>query len=93
MTTEGSTTALRLRLADAPAAMGGVISAIAAAGGTLRTLATPRVADDVAEIEIEVADGVTVAAPSPVAASRRGPSLPLAAEGAAVAGGVAVGTT
>ena len=61
MTTEGSTTALRLRLADAPAAMGGVISAIAAAGGTLRTLATPRVADDVAEIEIEVA-GVDEAA-------------------------------
>jgi energy-converting hydrogenase B subunit Q len=55
MTAERPTTALRLRLADAPEAMAHVIAAIAGAGGTLRTLATPRVAEGVAEVEIEVA--------------------------------------
>jgi energy-converting hydrogenase B subunit Q len=49
------TTAIRLRLGDEPAALARVVVAIAEAGGTLRTMATPRVHDGVAEIEIEVA--------------------------------------
>lgn len=52
-----STTAIRLRLTDTPDAMAQVVSAIAAAGGTLRTVSTPRLADDaIAEVELEVAD-------------------------------------
>ena len=49
------TTAIRLRFTDAPNALSQVVAAIAAAGGTLRTLATPRVAGGVAEAELEVA--------------------------------------
>ena len=55
MTSE-QTTAVRLRLGDEPGALARVVVAVADAGGTLRTLATPRVHDDgVAEVEIEVA--------------------------------------
>ena len=53
---EPSSTAVRLRLTDAPDALAQVIAAIAASGGTLRTLSTPRIVDGVAEAEIEVAD-------------------------------------
>jgi len=52
---EPTTTAIRLRFADAPAALADIVAAIADAGGTLRTLSTPRVADDIAEAELEVA--------------------------------------
>ena len=37
------------------AALADIVAAIADAGGTLRTLSTPRVADDIAEAELEVA--------------------------------------
>ena len=50
-----ATTAVRLRLTDAPSALADVLRAIAAAGGTLRTLSTPRVTDGVADVELEVA--------------------------------------
>jgi energy-converting hydrogenase B subunit Q len=50
------TTAVRLRLTDAPDALARVVAAIARAGGTLRTLSTPRVVDGVAEVELEVAE-------------------------------------
>ena len=50
------TTAVRLRLTDAPDALARVIGAIAEAGGTLRTLSTPRVVEGVAEVELEVAE-------------------------------------
>jgi energy-converting hydrogenase B subunit Q len=50
-----TTTAVRLRLTDAPDALAQVIGAISAAGGTLRTLSTPRIVDGVAEAELEVA--------------------------------------
>ena len=50
-----STVAVRLRLTDAPDALAQVIGALAAAGGTLRTLATPRIHDGIAEVELEVA--------------------------------------
>ena len=46
---EPTTTAIRLRFADAPAALADIVAAIADAGGTLRTLSTPRVVDDIAE--------------------------------------------
>jgi energy-converting hydrogenase B subunit Q len=49
------TTAIRIRYDDTPDAMAAVVAAIAQAGGTLRTLATPRIADGVAEAELEVA--------------------------------------
>ena len=52
---EPTTTAIRLRFADAPAALADIVAAIADAGGTLRTLSTPRVVDDIAEAELEVA--------------------------------------
>ena len=52
---EPPTTAIRLSLTDTPDALAQVTSAIAAAGGTLRTLATPRVHDGIAETELEVA--------------------------------------
>jgi len=52
--TEPATTAIRLRFADAPDALAEIVAAIAAAGGTLRTLSTPRVADGIAEAELEV---------------------------------------
>lgn len=52
---EPVTTAIRLRFTDAPDALARIIGAIADGGGTIRTLATPRVADGVAEVEIEVA--------------------------------------
>ncbi len=52
--TEPVSTAIRLRLADEPDALAQVVAAIAAAGGTLRTLATPRVVDGLAEAELEV---------------------------------------
>jgi energy-converting hydrogenase B subunit Q len=48
-------TAIRLRLADAPGSLATVVAAIADAGGTLRTLSTPRAADGMAEVELEVA--------------------------------------
>jgi energy-converting hydrogenase B subunit Q len=48
-------TAIRLRLADAPGSLAAVVTAIAHAGGTLRTLSTPRAADGIAEAELEVA--------------------------------------
>ena len=50
-----ATTAARLRLTDAPSALADVLGAIAAAGGTVRTLSTPRVTDGVANVELEVA--------------------------------------
>jgi energy-converting hydrogenase B subunit Q len=49
------TIAIRLRLTDAPDALAQVVAVIAAAGGTLRTIATPRVAGGVAEAELEIA--------------------------------------
>ena len=52
---EPTTTAIRLRFADTPAALADIVAAIADAGGTLRTLSTPRVVDDIAEAELEVA--------------------------------------
>ena len=61
MEREPTTTAIRLRLTDAPNALADVLAAIAAAGGTLRTLSTPRIADGVAEAELEVA-GISAAA-------------------------------
>ena len=48
-------TAIRLRFADEPGALAEIVQAIADAGGTLRTLSTPRVADGRAEAELEVA--------------------------------------
>ena len=47
--------AVRLRLTDSPDALARVVAAVAAVGGTLRTLSTPRTADGVAETELEVA--------------------------------------
>jgi energy-converting hydrogenase B subunit Q len=57
-------TAIRLRFADAPDALAEIAQAIADAGGTLRTLSTPRVGDGHAEAELEVAglDEATLAA-------------------------------
>ena len=49
------TTAVRLRFADAPASLAQIVAAVADAGGTLRTLSTPRVVDDLADAELEVA--------------------------------------
>jgi energy-converting hydrogenase B subunit Q len=49
------TTAIRVRLTDAPDALAQIIGAIAADGGTLRTLSTPRVHDGIAEAELEIA--------------------------------------
>src|SRR5687768_10273472 len=70
---EPITTAIRLRLTDAPDALAQVIGAIAAAGGTLRTLSTPRVGDGMAEAELEIAgldEATLVAALDGVAAVR-----------------------
>lgn len=50
-----STVAIRVRFADAPGVLAEVIGAVAAAGGTLRTLATPRIHDGSAEVELEIA--------------------------------------
>lgn len=47
--------AIRLTFADAPEALARIVHAIATAGGTLRTLSTPRVRDGLAEAELEVA--------------------------------------
>jgi energy-converting hydrogenase B subunit Q len=52
---EPVTAAIRLRFGDTPDALARIAAAIAAGGGTIRTLATPRVADGVAEVELEVA--------------------------------------
>ena len=43
--TEPTTTAIRLRFADTPESLPAILAAIAAAAGTLRTLATPRIVD------------------------------------------------
>jgi energy-converting hydrogenase B subunit Q len=51
---DSTTTAVRVRLTDAPNALADVVAAIAAAGGTLRTLSTPRLIEGVAEAELEV---------------------------------------
>ncbi len=48
------TVAIRLSLADAPHALARVAAAVAAAGGTLRTVSTPRIHEGVAEVELEV---------------------------------------
>src|SRR5690606_34226467 len=48
------TSAIRVRFTDAPDAMAAIVRAVADAGGSLRTLATPRVTDGVAEAELEV---------------------------------------
>ena len=47
--------AIRVIFTDAPDALARIVGAIAAAGGSLRTLSTPRVHDGVAEAELEVA--------------------------------------
>jgi energy-converting hydrogenase B subunit Q len=47
--------AIRVTFTDAPDALARIVGAIAAAGGSLRTLSTPRVHDGVAEAELEVA--------------------------------------
>ena len=47
--------AIRVTFTDAPEALARIVDAIAAAGGSLRTLSTPRVHDGVAEAELEVA--------------------------------------
>jgi len=62
--TEPTTTAIRLRFTDAPDSLAQIVAAIADAGGTLRTLSTPRIVADVAEAELEVAglDEVALAA-------------------------------
>ena len=52
--TEPTTTAIRLRFADTPESLPAILAAIAAAAGTLRTLATPRIVDGLAEAELEV---------------------------------------
>lgn len=52
---ETSTAAVRVRMSDGPQAVAHVVSAIANAGGTLRTFSTPRVENGVAEAELEVA--------------------------------------
>ena len=52
---EPTTTAIRLRFADAPESLAEIVSAIAGAGGTLRTLSTPRMVDGLAEAELEIA--------------------------------------
>jgi len=49
------TVAIRVTFTDAPDTLAGIVAAIAAAGGSLRTLSTPRVHDGVAEAELEVA--------------------------------------
>ncbi|MGI8657934.1 MAG: DUF5612 domain-containing protein [Candidatus Limnocylindria bacterium] len=49
-----ASSAIRLRFSDEPDALPQILSAIAAAGGRLRTLSTPRVVDGVAEAELEV---------------------------------------
>ena len=51
---QGTSSAIRLRFTDAPDSLAQIVSAVAAAGGTLRTLSTPRVSDGVAEAELEV---------------------------------------
>lgn len=48
------TTAIRLRFTDAPDAIAQLVAAIAAAGGSLRTLSTPRISEGIAEAELEV---------------------------------------
>ena len=50
-----SSVAIRVTFTDAPEALARIVGAIAAAGGSLRTLSTPRVHDGVAEAELEVA--------------------------------------
>lgn len=59
-----STAAIRLRFDDGAQTLLGIVAAIAEAGGTLRTLATPRILDGIAEAELEVAgiDGATLQA-------------------------------
>ncbi len=52
---EPPTNAIRLRFTDAPGSVSAIVAAIAGAGGTLRTLSTPRVVDGLAEAELEVA--------------------------------------
>ncbi len=47
--------ATRVTFTDGPDALARIVAAIAAAGGSLRTLSTPRVHDGVAEAELEVA--------------------------------------
>jgi energy-converting hydrogenase B subunit Q len=47
--------AIRVTFTDGPDALARIVGAIAAAGGSLRTLSTPRVHDGVAEAELEVA--------------------------------------
>ncbi|MGI8659152.1 MAG: DUF5612 domain-containing protein [Candidatus Limnocylindria bacterium] len=49
-----ASSAIRLRFADEPDALPQIVAAIAAAGGRLRTLSTPRITDGVAEAELEV---------------------------------------
>ena len=49
------TSAIRVRFADTPEAMAAIVRAVADAGGSLRTLATPRLTDGFAEAELEVA--------------------------------------
>jgi len=58
------TTAIRLRFTDAPESLAAIVAAIADAGGTLRTLSTPRITGGLAEAELEVAglDGALLAA-------------------------------
>ena len=47
--------AIRVTFTDAPDALARIVGAIAAAGGSLRTLSTPRIHDGMAEAELEVA--------------------------------------
>ena len=49
------TVAVRVTFDDAPEALARIVAAVAAAGGSLRTLSTPRVHDGIAEAELEVA--------------------------------------
>jgi len=68
-----TTTAIRLRFTDAPESLAVIVTAIAAAGGTLRTLSTPRVSGELAEAELEVAgldESSLAAALGPVPAIR-----------------------
>jgi energy-converting hydrogenase B subunit Q len=59
--TSDPSVAIRVTFTDAPEALARIVGAIAAAGGSLRTLSTPRMHDGIAEAELEVA-GIAEAA-------------------------------
>jgi energy-converting hydrogenase B subunit Q len=52
--------AVRVTVKDAPEGVARIVAAVARAGGTIRTMSTPRLHDGLAEVEIEV-DGINEA--------------------------------